>query len=401
MTRINFSPKTKKLVSERAGLQCSYPSCNRRTLSSGVESNETSNSGTAAHIYSASEGGPRGQGGLTEEELEHSDNAIWLCRTHGTLVDNNRGKQFPPQLLLSYKQLHEARVAREHLGLYSPSAWFHEVRIRQSPIFRNNSSFTLAKLNLIIGNNVTGKSALCEWVGGLFKNTHLTRWRSPVSPLSYDLKFFTPQDFEVRLMLNNQNNITYRVDGNVAPVNPFKINLIFPRSEPRRVSSDERRDDRLHIANVLNIDTSVVEGLVEEIHNFSHATISNIKFEAEGESRCMYVDVDGTTPGLPFGALSGREQERVFIEFSTALARYCGRYTATLLLLDGFVSIFFDGWFDYYSHHFLDPDNQFQTILTIPTQDVDIENIRWNGWQVIRTGSSPPNCTIDHGSENF
>ena len=62
MARVNFTTQTKRLVSERAGFQCSYLTCNRRTLGPGG-SDEVSNSGVAAHVYSASEGGPRGQGG--------------------------------------------------------------------------------------------------------------------------------------------------------------------------------------------------------------------------------------------------------------------------------------------------------------------------------------------------
>src|SRR5271154_5864971 len=91
---VEFSPQTKLLVALRAGLQCSYPTCNTRTSGPGANSDEISNSGTAAHIFSAASGGPRGRGGLTPDELKHPDNAIWLCRNHGTIVDNNRGKQF-------------------------------------------------------------------------------------------------------------------------------------------------------------------------------------------------------------------------------------------------------------------------------------------------------------------
>jgi len=166
--RINFAARIKRIVAERAGFLCSYPNCDRLTLGPGAENDEISNSGTAAHIYSATVGGPRGQGILSEEELKHSDNAIWLCRNHGTLIDNNRGDRFPPQLLLSYKQMHEARIAHEQQGLYSPIGWIHEVRLDESPIFINRSSFMLAKLNLVIGDNATGKSALCEWISGIF-----------------------------------------------------------------------------------------------------------------------------------------------------------------------------------------------------------------------------------------
>jgi hypothetical protein len=58
----------------------------------------------------------------------------------------------------------------------------------------------------------------------------------------------------------------------------------------------------------------------------------------------------------------------------------------------------FPGFFDFYSHHFLDPDNQFQTILCIPTRDLDLNSIRWNGWQVIRTVGKRPDVIIEQAS---
>jgi hypothetical protein len=78
--------------------------------------NTVSGSGIAAHIYSAAPGGPRGQGGLTKGELEQPENCIWLCSDHAKLVDNNRGIAFPPETLLSYKALQEARMMREVKG---------------------------------------------------------------------------------------------------------------------------------------------------------------------------------------------------------------------------------------------------------------------------------------------
>lgn len=393
MGRINFTPKTKRIVSERAGLQCSYPTCDRRTLGPGAENDETSNSGTAAHIYSAAVDGPRGQGALSEEELKHSDNAIWLCRDHGTLIDNNRGDRFPPQLLLSYKQMHEARIAREHQGLYSPIGWIHKVRLDESPIFVNGSSFILAKLNLVIGNNATGKSALCEWISGVFDISYLSRWRKVRSPLEVNLTYFTPQEIKVSLAIPDNNRVLYKVNERKAPSNPLKINIISPRRELYRLTEEES-DDLVYFAGILKVDPVVVENLVEEINDYHHSKIRNIRFESEDGVSYMCLDVEGTHPGLSFGALSGREQERVFIEFTSALARFCGRYAPTILILDGFVSIFFKGWFDFYSHHFLDPDNQFQTILTIPSRDIDLSNVRWNGWQVLRTSGSPSECTI-------
>ncbi len=79
--------------------------------------------GKAAHIHSAAEGGPRGAGGLSPEERRSTANAIWLCSDHADLVDKNRGTDYPPGLLISYKDMHEARVARELGGVFESLGW--------------------------------------------------------------------------------------------------------------------------------------------------------------------------------------------------------------------------------------------------------------------------------------
>jgi hypothetical protein len=105
--------------------------------------------------------------------------------------------------------------------------------------------------------------------------------------------------------------------------------------------------------------------------------------------------VEGTVPGLPLGALSGRETERVFMEFATAAARVSGRYTPTMLILDGCPLMLFESFFDFYSHHLLDPDNQFQTFMCIPSRELDLDRVRWNGWEVIRTIGSSKDIIIN------
>ena len=120
MPRTNFTPKVRERIESAAGHQCSFPACNRRTSGPGPSSEYLSNSGYAAHIYAASSGGPRGQGGLSDVELSDAANGIWLCGRHAKLVDNNKGSAYPPEALHSYKALHEARILLEHEGLYPP-----------------------------------------------------------------------------------------------------------------------------------------------------------------------------------------------------------------------------------------------------------------------------------------
>lgn len=95
--RHDFSAPVRRQIAERAGYQCSVPGCNRRTTGIGANGQYVSYSGYAAHIYSAASNGPRGQGGLTPEELHSTDNGIWLCGRHAKLVDiHTRGR--PPEL---------------------------------------------------------------------------------------------------------------------------------------------------------------------------------------------------------------------------------------------------------------------------------------------------------------
>lgn len=116
-----FDGKVRKIVAMRAGYRCSFPDCGRLTIGPGTGANDYSNTGSASHIYGASEQGPRGAGGHSHAERSSIENAIWLCAQHSRVVDANEGEGFPPALLRSFKEEHEARVAAEHAGL--PYYW--------------------------------------------------------------------------------------------------------------------------------------------------------------------------------------------------------------------------------------------------------------------------------------
>jgi hypothetical protein len=162
---------------------------------------------------------------------------------------------------------------------------------------------------------------------------------------------------------------------------------------------------------ILHTADATTLALADEINRFSHAHIHNVRFvksrdryplevddertAEELEEMILVADVEGTVAGLSFGALSGREQERVVIEFATAMARVSGRQAPTVLILDEVVGILFEGWFEYFSHHFLDPSNCFQTVLCLASlEGHTLDAIGRAGWKVIRTHSQPPSVTI-------
>lgn len=397
MPRINFSPTTKRLIADQAGNRCSFPACARLTVGPGVTAKETSRTGTASHIYSAASKGPRGQGGLSPKELRSASNGIWLCAQHGRQVDNNRGEKYPPELLLFYKQLHEARVAKEHEGLYAPLGWIFDLVLNESPIYQRGSRISFSKLTLLIGENGTGKTAICEWLEGLFNQKKLERWRDPCSPWYVQFRYFVPNETVVGLTLSADNNLQYKINGNKYAFNPLKFHVVAPVDDSRvRMGYGEERDDDLqHLCRVFKLDADAIRVVAEKVSSFPHTHARNLRFVGEDGRNYLRLDLKGTHPGLTFASLSGREQETVLVEFATAIARESSAFTPTILILDSVVSIFFKGWFDYFSHHFLDPTNQFQTLMTIPTSShLDMKQIEWNGWEVVHFEGRKPTVVI-------
>ena len=88
--RHNFSAKIKRKLAERVAWKCSFPNCGTPTIGpSKKNAEESTNLGEAAHIYAASENGPRNNPNLTAEELSSIENGIWMCRHHARLIDTD------------------------------------------------------------------------------------------------------------------------------------------------------------------------------------------------------------------------------------------------------------------------------------------------------------------------
>jgi hypothetical protein len=306
-------------------------------------------------------------------------------------VDNNRGVSFSPETLLSYKALHEARVTREALGLYPPIGWIHVLDLGENPLFKPDQKVRFAKLNLLLGSIATGKTALSEWVAGAFDCSYLDRWRTPRSAkLQYRLSYLSPVTVVVDVETAGAEPIKYRLDGVAVPLNPIGLRVFRLGS----LRFKDGADDLTLLAEALQLPTHVVRNLTDQVHSFPHATVHNPRFVEEDGGVTLYADLDGTVPDLSLQQLSGREMERVFLEFATAVARVAGRYAPTLLILDGCPSVQFAGVFDLYAHHLLAPGNCFQTIMCTPDQNLDLNVLRQNGWEVIQTVGRPPSVGL-------
>lgn len=124
MPRINdFKPDTKRLLAQRAGYKCCYLGCGISTIGPSKENANLniSNTGTAAHIYSASLGKSARRvppPEMTHEEIINYTNGIWMCETHGKYIDTDE-ITFSVEQLRKWKYIGEETARRMQEFRYS------------------------------------------------------------------------------------------------------------------------------------------------------------------------------------------------------------------------------------------------------------------------------------------
>lgn len=113
--RDDFKQATKTLLAKRVGYRCSKPSCRLQTVGPSTNEQESINLGVAAHITAASEGGPRYDFSLTQEQRSSAVNGIWLCQTCSKLIDSDVAK-FTVAVLNEWKATAEHFAESENQG---------------------------------------------------------------------------------------------------------------------------------------------------------------------------------------------------------------------------------------------------------------------------------------------
>lgn len=206
--RDNFSAKTKKALAEKAGHVCSYPQCRIKTHASNSNTKSSSyDVGQAAHITAAAPGGPRYDATLTSKERSDESNGIWLCYTHAKLIDSV-AHDFSKETLRTWKKQHEKDVNEGRFNAANTKSsrdcrYIQEVKVEGLGPFANETVFRLGRLNFIVGNNGTGKTALtqmaCWFAGGLaskfIRKRFLRNWSNVCANL--EIKYGERQDFHI------------------------------------------------------------------------------------------------------------------------------------------------------------------------------------------------------------
>lgn len=106
--RDDFTESTKRLIAAKVSYFCSKPDCQRPTTGATSDHNGVINVGVASHITAAAPGGPRYDPSLSSEQRRHEANGIWLCQTHGKLIDSDPA-HYTVETVRGWKELAEKK----------------------------------------------------------------------------------------------------------------------------------------------------------------------------------------------------------------------------------------------------------------------------------------------------
>ncbi len=108
----SIKPSHQKILFGISGNQCAHPDCHRLL----IIDDGTTIVGKICHIEAASEGGPRYNHNMTDDERRHFNNLIVLCDEHHSVIDNPENeKDYPVPLLREWKKQHEDKYKNARL----------------------------------------------------------------------------------------------------------------------------------------------------------------------------------------------------------------------------------------------------------------------------------------------
>ena len=386
----DFQDKTKRIIAGRAGYQCSIPGCNKLTIGPGKEHDEIINKGDAAHIFSGAKNGPRGNGGLSLNDLKSPENGIWLCNNHHTIIDSNKGNQYPAPLLISFKNLHEQRIALKLENLTNPVGWIQEIEILKSQIFKKKVNIKLGKVTLFMGGAAIGKTTSCTLILGAFNFNYLERWFSNDKTseyIAYNLKYYNPEEQHLHIDIDSGKIKLLINDKRFAfnPHNFFFINL----NQNVFFTGQDILD---YLSDLFSIDKIVFINLFDNSSELMEISMRKPIIKYEDNKYLLEIEQnDGLK--LPFSSLSGGEKTRVVLDIAIGLAKFVSQYKYTMLILD-WSSLYMidDNWMNYYVKYLNRADLNFQTIIVLSNKR---KKVKWNGWQIVKFYGEKPNIIID------
>ena len=367
--RADFPKSVVLTVARRAAYRCGFPDCDGVTTGPGASEDQSATTGIAAHIYSAREGGPRGCGGLSFEQRQSTANAIWLCAQHAARIDKNNGIEYPAPTLKAYKRMHEDKIRRERDGIGPKVGWIHSLSIDHAPVFHTPAEIQFGKVTVLLGNNDSGKTALCDWLQGISDPGTLCDWADPKRPgnLSFEVTYLDPIKQKLRVRVQSHDEIEYVINGEPVPFDPNPIRFVRLRDlAPYRFSDSlPPMSDLEFLSRTLSVNPALVRNMLPIVGSQRASTVSGLRIEPDEDGSIhVWTDVQGTSSGFSLqDQLSNTERCRVLIEIAAVFARYSAKRVPTVLLLDWAAKSFDDSWMSRVVEFLSSEENAFQTII--------------------------------------
>jgi hypothetical protein len=317
------------------------------------------------------------------------------------MIDQNRGTTYPPAVLVSYKALHEAAIARKHRGIQAPLGWLHELRITSGPLFRTPASIRFGQLTFLAGANASGRSSLCEWITAISDpGWGLRRWRNTYrndEPLSFEATIYTPTKFVVGVQIVDTSKIRFELNGEPIPYNPIPSRVItIIDVEKARIADHEKAvwegwSDLRRISVAIHVDEITLENILPQVGGDDQIVQKvwvemDTKPEYESEDyivrELLMVKLKHHGFSLSFFQLSSSEQALVLIEMGIVLASFSAQYIPTVLVLDLF-SLFDQFHRIELAERFASSKYLFQTIIEIGSEDGSVNFSIKPSWEVV------------------
>jgi len=396
--RVEFTKKTKDILAGRAGYQCSHPQCSIITIGPGEKEGETSSIGEASHIYSAAKNGPRGQSGLTKEQLKSPENGIWLCKVHARLIDTNDGIGFTASQLISWKKLHEEFIKHHQGRIFNKLHWISKLLIVDSPLFKNSISIEFAKITIIESNsNGAGKTAICEWLSSVSAINGLERWVN-CEKLNIEISLHTPEPHLIEVSVSS-GKIVYKVDHIDITSSPFPFICYFLDFNYLKRKYNKTSD---FIAEFINISPVLLDNLFDCVCKNKKGILKSIRFatqeelvqvddsgnEKEPDVQDVYCKIHDNEFYLPFESLSGSERTRVLLEIIIVSLNERSKFTPTLLFIEMNETFLSKESFQPYIERLNSIDTSFQTIITTHSNILNECSVGFPRYELIKVSNT-------------
>lgn len=197
------------------------------------------------------------------------------------------------------------------------------------------------------------------------------------------ITYLQPEPQPVRFTVTPESKLQYEVGGRLVAWNGLPMNVVILKDFRGR----EIGNDKNLLSSLLGLEEWQIENLVGDINRFPYSNIRKMKFIEDEDGISLQLEFLNRRRLCTLGTLSGGERSIVWMEFATAAARHMAQFCPTVLVLD-YPFMLSDTWFSFFQRQLLDPINQFQTLMCVPTQKLDLDGVGWLGWEVIRFQST-------------